>query len=388
MPPSDEMAPGVSDQTFASGSHLTMIHVSYLKHLFNRRSDGARILHQSRVTEWKSYDDWSAFVTDFITTATYPAPPSNKYETYGWTPTLFEPTPIDFFDEAAGYEVVRHGDNAASHLSLFIADLDNHIEDRDRVTFEEVSRFLSTHGLSHLLYTSFSHTADKHKVRIVIPTDRDLTPEEAFGVFTVMNAALNFQLDGSIYDPGDHLYGPSVISRVHLHDDKPLAVDAWLGLVDQLPAEAREFVVRAPKTERRQPTAAEIELTRAASRSNALTDGVSIHNPQCFNPAWFDDLSQLYVGGSRHQTVMGLLIRAWLKSQMTLTRADLETLQEELDAELGGYLRRTYGSTALAKDITSVMRTVSTNPQYDRPDRNSKQQQLAKEIARLNKRRA
>lgn len=365
-----------------------MINVSYLKHLFNRRSDGARVLHQSRVTEWSSYDDWSDFVTNFLATATYPAAPSNKFETYGWTPTLFEPTQIDFFDPEAGYEVVRHGDNAASDLSLFIADLDNHTDGQDRVSFEEVSTFLSAHGLSHLLYTSFSHTAEKHKVRIVIPTDRALTPDEAFRVFTVMNAALNFQLDGSIYDPGDHLYGPSVISRVHRHDAGPLAVDDWLAVSDQLPAEVRDFVVRAPKVERRQPTADEIERTRTASMSVALTDGVSIYNPAAFNPAWFDDLNSLYVGGSRHQTVMGLLIRAWLKSQMTLTRRDLETLQDELDAELGGYLRRQYGSTALAKDLTAVMRTVSSNPQHDGPARNSKQQQLAKEIARLSKRRA
>lgn len=342
-----------------------MIHVSYLKHLFNRRDDGVRVLHQSKVTDWETYDDWAAFADGFIATATYPRSPSNKFETYGWTPTLFEPSPVDYFDESAGYEVVRHGDFAASHLSLFIADLDNHIDGNARVSIDAVTEMLTGLGLSHILYTSFSHKPDRHKVRIVIPTNRHLTPDEAFGVFVVLNSLMSFQLDGSIYDPGDHLYGPSVDSTVIRHDAGDLVVDDWLAALPTLSEEARTFVSRAPVRQRRQPTPEELEAQKRARESRVQTADVSIQNPAVFNPKWFVDLDNRYCGGSRHQTAQGLLVRCWLKSEMRLTRGDLEHLQWELDAQLGGYLRRQYGAAIMSKDLDAVLRTVSSRPKRE-----------------------
>lgn len=353
------MAPGLSDQTIASGSHYTLIHVSYLRKLYPLE-DGSLTLHQSKITSWASYDDWSAFVDGFLATATYPKAPLSKFETYGWTPTLFEMCPVDFFDADKGEKHSRHGDYAAEDLSFFIADLDNHIEDQPRVSIEAVTEMLKQYGLSHLLYTSYSHKPDQHKVRIVIPTSRYLMQAEAFAIFHVFNAAMNFQLDGSIYDPGDYLYGPSINSIIVRHDAADLDVEAWLAVAAQLPEEVRNYVNRAPVRERRQPTAKELEAQRLARASRLQNGDVSIHNPKVFNPAWFNDLDNRYIAQSHHQSVMGLLVRCWLKSKMTLSRLDLEHLQFELDTQLGGYLSTNYKPHILAADIDKVMTMVGT----------------------------
>src|SRR4051794_12013753 len=52
-----------------------------------------------------------------------------------------------------------------------------------------------TLGLKHFLYTSFSHTAAKHKVRIMIPISRPMTYDEAYTAYEFFNWMFDSQLD-------------------------------------------------------------------------------------------------------------------------------------------------------------------------------------------------
>lgn len=334
-----------------------MISVSYLQSLFQK--DGKRILHRGKITSWDDYLSWDDFVSDFLDAATYPNSPTHKEEAFGWTPTLFRESERES-DGRWGHW--RKGEHAADELTLFVADLDNHQPNHPMIDIDTVETALSSLNLNYILYTSFSHKPERHKVRIVIAVSRSLTPDEAFRVFTFFNAAFEFQLDGSIYDPGDFLYGPPLDSdtRCETNGD-PLNVDVYLDLAARLPAHVQTFVPRNVRTAMRAPTPLEIAETKRLAAIDTVNGDVSIHNPRFFNPDWLDLLLQRYVGGSRHQTVLGLLTKAWVKSKRTLTRGELRTLQEEMDAVLGGYLRRTYGRSVLEGDLASVMRVVATD---------------------------
>lgn len=176
-----------------------MIAVSYLREVYFSKRLDRTTLHQSKITDWRFNDSWPEFVSDFLQTATYPKPSSSKYECFGWTPTVFRPSTNDRGEEG----VWRDSRLVHDHLTLFIADMDNQFADREMIPLDVLEAFLTSLGLSFVLYTSFTHKADRHKVRIIAPVSRPLTPAEAFKVFTWFNHALDYQLDGSVYDPGD-----------------------------------------------------------------------------------------------------------------------------------------------------------------------------------------
>lgn len=329
-----------------------MISASYLKTIYER--DGKRTLHRSKINSMKDYATWNAFVSEFLSDATYPNSPAHKEEAYGWTPTLFVESERES-DGQLGYW--RKGEYAADKLTLFVADLDNHHHDRQMIDIDTVEATLLALHLNFILYTSFSHKPERHKVRIVIPVTRDLTPDEAFNVFTFFNAAFEGQLDGSIYDPGDFLYGPPLDSDARCETGgDALDVDAYLKLAATLPPDPTG--PRARQSPNRAASEFERSETRRLAALETVADDVSINNPRIFNPEWLELLQQRYVGGSRHQTVLGLLTKAWLKSKRTLTKGELRALQSEMDTALGGYLRRTYGRTVLEGDLASVMRVV------------------------------
>ena len=358
-----------------------MITLSFFRKVYFDKNRQLTVLHQSKVTDYSFHYTFRQAVESIKANATYPTPQSNKWETYAWTPTLFE-TSINEKGEEGMWRVGAH---VADTLSLFIADLDNQHANRTMIDFDTVAETLASLGLPHFLYTSFSHTPERHKVRIVIPTDRDLTPDEAFRVFLWFNTVFDRQLDGSIYDPGDFLYGPPHGGRtLTALDGEPLCVDAFLALSDALPEEDRTCVTRGTQVERRPMTEADTAIMRDRWNSHEQTEGVSIFNPTYFNPEWFNLLASRYIGDSRHQTVLGLLTKAWLKSGRTLTHADLITLQSEMDRELGGYLQSQYGRQILEDDLRAVMKIVSS----DKP-KDEKAERIARNIKRLeNKRKA
>ena len=346
-----------------------MIDVSYMQYIYTRWEDGVRRLHRSHVTHFGSYDDFPSFVTDFVEQGIHPALATNKEDAYGWTPTMFEPNGSEaainerskqFGNRSRDVIAHRAGEYAADNLTLFTADLDNQHAHRRMIDLDTVEATLITMGFSFLLYTSFSHQPARHKVRIVMPVSRMLTPAEAFTVFTVFNYAFEYQLDGSIYDGGDFLYGPPLGSDIRFNlTGAVLPVDDYLALAAELPDDAKTFTTRNSSDHDRRPaTAAEIENFNRRFAMSSTNSAVTINNPRYFNPDWLPLADQLYQGGSHWATMIGLLTKVWLKSGCELSRADLETIQDELDMYMGGYLSQTYCRAELARAIKDVMRQV------------------------------
>jgi len=332
----------------------THIEVSYLRQTYYCKHRTETVLHQSRITDVEGYEDFASFVHGFLDLATYPRPVTSKMETYGWTPVLFEPS-INHHGEDG---VWRDGQFANDELTLFVADLDNQNADRTIIDLGDVADTLTDLGLSHLLYTSFTSRPERPKFRIVIPVTRPLTCDEAFTVFEWFNAAFDRQLDGSIYDPGDHLYGPTATSTVVIKTDgQSLDVDRFIAMTAELPEELRTRRRRdAHPVARAEATPEEREAMTRLAATLTRTDGVSIRNPQVFNPAWLDLMAERYIEQSHSQTAFGLLTKAWMKSGGTLSRGDLEYLYEEIDAEFYGYLSRNYGRHERDRGISSIMR--------------------------------
>lgn len=332
------------------------IEVSYLRSIYYCKRRERTLLHQSRITDVDGYEDFAAFVEGFLQTATYPKPTDSKYECYGWTPTLFAPS-VNRHDEEG---VWRDGAFANDHLTLFIADLDNQYPERTTIQIADVAEALTELGLSHLLYTSFTSKPERPKFRIVIPVSRPLTCDEAFEVFLWFNAAFDRQLDGTVYDKGDHLYGPPATSTVVQETGLGVIdVDAFLALSRDLPEEDRNAVVRRSYEAQvvHEPTPEEKARAEALRANLTATDDVSIQNPRIFNPAWFELLSTNYIENSRSQSAFGLLKKCWLKSEGSLTFGDLLTLYREIDDYHFGYLSRAYGSHERDRGIRSIMRT-------------------------------
>lgn len=364
---------------------MAVIAVSYLRHVRFSERDQAVTLQQSKITETRFNDSWPEFVADFLQTAVYPKPSSNKFECYGWTPTVFAKG-LNKYGQEGHWRVAANG---GDELSLFVADLDNHTAGRAMIDIDTLEAFFRHLGLSFVLYTSFTHTPEKHKVRIVTPVTRYLTPDEAFRVGLWFNAALDYQLDGAIYDQGDYLYGPPLGSDIRTSvTGAALDVDHYLTLTEGLDEEARGSWKRGEGNNGATITPEQYaHAMKMAAMEEPSRDDVSIHNPAIFPARWRTLLTELYQGGSRSRTLRGLCAKAWVRSQGSLTKGDLWTLYREMDAEIGGYCLRKYGFQACDRDIKSAMEAVGSNLTQPRQgeDQNTR---LQKEMARLAKRRA
>jgi len=347
-----------------------MIAVSYLRNVYFSKKLDRMTLQQSKITESRFSETWPEFVKDFLAPAVYPKSSASKYECYGWTPTLFAHG-VNKYGEEGHWRLAAHG---GDELSLFIADMDNQFVDRSMIEIEALEAFLRHLGLSFVLYTSFTHKPDRHKVRIVTPVTRYLTPDEAFKIFTWFNAALDYQLDGSIYDQGDFLYGPPLESDVRVElTGKPLDVDHYLSLADGLDEEAKNFVKRGVGNHGVHASPEQVaHALKMASIQEPSRDDVSIDNPAIFPPAWKTLLADLYMGGSRSRTLRGLCAKAWVRAQGSLTKGDLWTLYREMDATLGGYCLRTYGFQACDRDIRSAMEAVGSSIGEDQAAREAR----------------
>lgn len=348
-----------------------MIDISYLQNIYRSKDTGERVLHRSHVTGFGFYDDWATFVADFFEQGVMPSTPSGKGDAYGWCATLFEPSGEE---KAVNENNERHGNRnrdvlahrrseyAHSHLTLWVGDLDNHIPDQELVSIDALEGALKGLGLSYVLYTSFSHKPERHKVRIIMPVSRHLTPDEAFEVFKPFNYALNFQLDASIYGSGDFLYGPPVDSDVRIElGGQSLDVDHWIGVASELPPEVANFVTHASSDhEKRRASPEEIAHSKARFACVDPTGGVSVQNPRYFNPEWFKLADDLYLNGSHWESMIGLLAKAWLKSGCELSRFDMQTLQDGLDDHWVGYLTRHYPRAELDRAVRDAMKQVGT----------------------------
>ncbi|MGQ2972039.1 MAG: hypothetical protein ACT6QM_05890 [Brevundimonas mediterranea] len=367
-----------------------MINVSYLRDVYFSKRLDRMTLHQSKITDWRVDQTWPEFVTDFLATATYPKPSASKYECFGWTPTVFFPSINDRGEEG----VWRDSRFVDDHVTLFIADMDNQHADRTMIDMDDLDYLLRSLGLNHVLYASFTNTPERPKVRIVCPITRPMTPDEAFKVFTWFNHALDYQLDGAVMDPGDHLYGPP--QGVEVRTETALGVldvDHFLTLADGLSEEAKTFVKRGGGNHSARATPEQVaQAMRMAAIQEPSREDISIDNPAVFSPSWKTLLDECYMGGSKSRTLRGLCAKAWVKGQGNLTKGDLWTLYREMDATMGGYCLRKYGFAACDRDIVSAMSAIGsdttiTDPDQARVERDKEHNaRLEKEMARLARR--
>ncbi|SFV11013.1 hypothetical protein SAMN02799631_05185 [Methylobacterium sp. 174MFSha1.1] len=350
-------------------SHEQEPSVSYLRCLFPSER-GYDILHQSKITDHGLYTDFRGFVIGFKRMAIYPDYQPVKSMTYAWTPTLFEEAE---YKGRLGHW--RRGEHATGELSLFYADCDNNNEAEPCITLDQIETAMKEIGCAYLLYTSFSHTEAKHKVRIVAPISRNVSYRECFRLHLFFNELMHRQLDASIYDPADYLYGPGPSAEIRINTnglaldvDRILAVplpDSTRAALDSYEAKAAA-PTRALSPEESRTLLVALKAT-APTVSTSLGE-ISIRNPRLFNPAWINDLHACANGGSHRQTLYQVLTKTFLKSQYALSAFDLSMLQNDMDSEMGFYCKRKYGANALASDVKSVLRFRGTNPSYKSED--------------------
>lgn len=332
--------------------------VSYLRNIFNIH--GKKTLHQSMITDHGLYSDFAGFLAGFKAMAVYPRAQATKAESYGLTPTLFEE---GVYKGRLGHW--RRAEFATDSLTLFYADIDNANPAYPQVTIDDIEDVLRALGVSYLLYTSFSHKPERHKVRIMCPVSRAMTYRETFIVFLLFQHLLEHQGDASIYDPSDYLYGPGPNAEIRSYKDGlALEVDAIIKAVMDLGPTALEPLDkydRKSKEPARALTEEEIQKSLAQMKDTSVRGDISIDNPKVVNPAWLDDIRSCSNGGSHRQTLLSVLTKIWVKSDYSLTAGELASLQADLDALNGLYCHRKYGQSALRADIKSVLNFRGTN---------------------------
>jgi hypothetical protein len=333
----------------------TQPYVSYLRHINTRG-----VLSQHMVTDWESYATFKEFAADFPLKASYRKPQLSKYETYSFTPTLFEESnwvPKNNPTATPQWGHWRSGAASAHAISVMYLDCDNARDDCDRVTIDQIATLLKSLNLSHVLYTSFSHTAVKHKVRVLMPLSRSVTYPEAAKLFMLFNWMFSYQLDAAIYDDGDHLYGPPYNSEYRdWTDGYAIDVDTCLRLAKELPEEAKAASKATEANSARTLTPVERQESAVLMASYDVREDVSIRNPVIFNPAWMNDLIHLRNGGSHRMTLLSVLTKCFVKSGHTLTFGELRSLQDDLDWEAwNGYCANHYPRHELERDVRSVL---------------------------------
>lgn len=326
--------------------------------LKGRRADGD--LHQSRITQQAVLDGFEDFYTE-VKALTYPGQQPSKFHTFGWSPALFDES-INRYGEEGLWRV---GSAASDEVSVFFGDIDNANPDQPEIKMEDVEQALEDLGLSFFLYPSFSHDEDgRHKFRVVIDTDRALSWDECFRVAGVLGyEVFGQQGDFSIYDKGDHLYGPAArFGCGALSPGEPLVVDAVLARWDALPAGYRLSLRQASAgTAPRQSgptrdlTPEEAERFQKLRSSQKIRPFTTLKNPRLWNPDWNGDYRAKVAGGSHWQTMRALLGRIWMKSSGTLTAGEMEKLFREIDAQDGGYFQSTYDDAKLAELLDFIM---------------------------------
>lgn len=361
-------------------------YVSYLTKVYYDAERGW-VLFQALVTEQHRYASFAAMVPHFMATARFQREQTGKYHTNSWLPTPItksarikggvkvEPEKIDFW---------RNGDYVADALTLWYGDLDNHAEDQPLITMDQVHAYFVRRQVSHFLYTSYSHSPEKHKVRIMLPISREMTYDEAHHVYVLFNHDyFTGHLDGSIYDRADHLYGPTFAGETLAWlDGQSLDVDAALSYYEALPDDVKSRYPRNEKKSRanRELTGARLDNYKAQIAAvEPSSDDVSITNPKYFNPDWNSDLNGLYKDGSHHQTLLGLLTRCWLKSGGTLSMGDMVQLYRDIDGAMFGYVSKKYGHM-MSEDIRAAM-SISPSAPVELSAREYLEQKVQRKLA-------
>ncbi|KAB1068936.1 hypothetical protein [Methylobacterium soli] len=297
----------------------------------------------------------------------YPLLQANKLESYGWVPTLYMPNERIFTSRQTGHSFTRFGcwrNGAAENptLSLFYADVDNADTGRPTVSMQSVAAALDARGLTYFMYTSFSHTAEKPKFRVVIDTDRDLTRVEMLRIAVLLNrVAFGQQADLSIYDPGDFVFAPPHNTTVTEHlRGLPLTVDAALAEQHQLeqhyPCIWTKYVAQKQTPEARiEPTPEQVAAMKQRRADRTARPEMVIDNPTVFNQAWAGFYRERITNRSHFETMRSLLGMVWAKTAGALSYGEVDQILRQIDATAGGYFIRQHGEQKAADLIDWLM---------------------------------
>jgi hypothetical protein len=346
--------------------------VSTLTRVYTNPNTSLPQLSMAEITGYELLSSFQDLRDHVLGPLRYPKPHSDKLECYGWVPTLFMPSDRTFrnhqtketFTKSGNW---RNGSAEADALSIFYADVDNNESGKPYVTMEDVAANLAKEGLapSFFLYTSYSHTPEKPKFRVVIDIDRDISRMEMLRMFIWLNwAVLGGQGDPSIYDPGDFIFAPpfqtetrEVLSGTPLSVEDILARHDWLR--QEHPDSWRAYIERQqPKVCKAKPrvlSPEERQRIDARLQDASVRPEITITNPAIFNPAWSTFYQDTLVGGSHWETMRSLLCMIWRKTDGDLTRGEFERLFHEIDATASAYFVTHHGLDKMAGLLDWVM---------------------------------
>lgn len=341
--------------------------VSDLTHIYTNKKTHIPCLDMARITDAHDLPSFVALRDHVVVDRRYPTLQSNKQETYGWVPTLYELSDRILVNSTTGRSFTKRGEwrsgtAEAEKLSVFIADVDNADTGRPIISMHEVAAALDAMDFSYFMYASFSHAVARPKFRVVIDTDRDLTRTEMLGIAVWLNAvAFGGQTDFSIYDPGDFLFAPphvtTVVERLHARSMNVADALARLALLqEQHPGIWTPYLMkkepRAPRTLR---TAAQTATARERSADRGARPEIGIDNLAVFNPAWLPFYKACIVGGSHWKTMQSLLGMVWAKIGGKLSYGEVDRILRQIDATDGDHFIRVYGEQKAAELIDWIM---------------------------------
>lgn len=327
------------------------LHVSGLTRVHRHEGSTQARLDQALVTEHREFASFAGLRSYVLERLRYPEPQGHKLTTYSWAPTLYMPT-VNIGRGHRDAECWRCGDAEADDLSCFVADIDNKDDGRPHATEVEVAMRLAAmladpQPVEHFTYRTFSSSPGRPKFRLACETDRNLTRAEMLDIFVLADErAFGGQGDGSIYDPGDHLFGPPHDTETTAMHGVPLPVDALLAAARELKAARPDlwarFETKAAKRVRA-ATSEELAAMRARIADRSTRGGfVGIDDPAVFNPAWRDDYPMTVVQGSHYHTMLSLLGRVWRKTGGGLSHGEMREVFDQIDALGGLYMARNY----------------------------------------------
>ena len=341
--------------------------VSDFTRIFTDKTTGQPRLDMARITDAHDLPSFAALRDHIVVDRRYPAPQSGKQETYGWVPTLYEVSERTFRNRATGRSFSKRGEwrsgaAEAEKLSVLYADVDNADTGRPIILMQEVAAALDVMGFSYFMYTSFSHTPEKPKFRVVIDTDRDLSRTEMVRIAVWLNAiAFGGQADLSVYDPGDFLFAPpynaTVVERLHA---RPMSVDEALAqqalLQERHPGIWTPYLTKkGPRPPRAPQTAAQTADASERRADRGVRSEVGIDNAAVFNPAWRPLYKTCIVGDSHYETMRSLLGMVWAKTGGKLSYGEMDRLLRQIDATDGDHFIRAHGERKAADLIDWIM---------------------------------
>lgn len=329
--------------------------VSDFTRIYTDKTTGLPRLDMRWIADSHELPSFVALRNHVVVKLLYPKPQADKAETYGWVPTLYEISNRTFVNGTTGRSFTKRGEwrsgaAEAEVLSVFIADVDNADTDSPIISMQQVAAALDVMSFSYFMYTSFGHTAERPKFRVIVDTDRDLTRTEMLRVAVWLNAvACGGQIDFSIYDPGDFLFAPphatTVVERLHA---RPMMVDDALAkqalLQDERPGIWTPYLVKKePRPPRAQQTPAQTVAARERRADRSVRPEIGTDNPAVFNPAWLNLYAACVVGGSHYETMRSLLGMVWAKTGGKLSYGEVDRLLRQIDATDGDHFIRVHG---------------------------------------------